>query len=195
MSCRAQVGQEMFETKIACFCIDPRNRKCLRTATDRSHTVFHLQSGARRRTDGKGGMEKRRSKRERRFAVASCKTKTKPTWLVDSALPGSTQIVSIMRKTRLSPLPSYCLKTSGHGLEEKTRADRTLSKPLLSFRHPKSQRGTANRSRRRSRGLGNLSYSRKDGNQTNLGIRRRRDPLLAGGSGKVFSRSRATHRA
>lgn len=67
---------------------------------------FNLQSGARRHTDDKGGMEKYRSKREMRFAVASYRNQKKPTWPVDSALPGSESIVSMMREARISPLPS-----------------------------------------------------------------------------------------
>jgi len=42
--------------------------------------------------------------------LPAIKTKTKPTWLVDSALPGSERIISTMRETRVSPLPSLLLQ-------------------------------------------------------------------------------------
>jgi hypothetical protein len=67
-------------------------------------------------------MEERTSKRESDLQLPASKTKTKPTWLLDSALPGSAQIDSMMRQTRASPVPLPLLQHSPPRLKPLHRA-------------------------------------------------------------------------
>jgi hypothetical protein len=120
-------------------------RKCLRQNTLYLHRPnegkLPYPKWEREATDGKGGMGKRGSKRERRLSVASCKTKNKTKkWLVDSVSPGNERIVSMSRKICVSPPPSHC--SFQH------------SPSPCRLRHSKTQRGNCQSLTPEQQGLG-----------------------------------------